>query len=246
MKSRIILILIIFLFGSFAIRCENLGIPHQTDLHLQKKGFLLGYNYSYRQAVWVAYTLTAENLQAKQVRRRDKFRADPEVKNHPVHPKDYARSGFDKGHLAPAADMAYSEQTMRDSFYMSNISPQRPGFNRGIWKNLEAWVRQTAVKERLVVVVTGPVFPGRDIQTIGKNAVTVPTHFYKIVYDLTPPQKMIAFIFPNEKSDKPLRAFAVSVDAVERLTGLDFFSKVPLPEQNEMEKSYSITAWYGL
>ena len=246
MKSRIILILIIFLLGSFAIRCENLGIPHQTDLHLQKKGFLLGYNYSYRQAVWVAYTLTAENLQAKQVRRRDKFRADPEVKNHPVHPKDYARSGFDKGHLAPAADMAYSEQTMRDSFYMSNISPQRPGFNRGIWKNLEAWVRQTAVKERLVVVVTGPVFPGRDIQTIGKNAVTVPTHFYKIVYDLTPPKKMIAFILPNEKSDKPLRAFAVSVDAVERLTGLDFFSKVPLPEQNEMEKSYSITAWYGL
>lgn len=187
---------------------------------------VLGYIERHEQAAWVIYIISNKQILAKNAERSNhSFRRDPAIPTGSASSSDYTRSGFDRGHLAPAADMAYSEQTMRDSFYMSNISPQRPGFNRGIWKDLEAWVRQTAVKERLVVVVTGPVFPGRDIQTIGKNAVTVPSHFYKIVYDLTPPQKMIAFILPNEKSDKPLRAFAVSVDAVERLTGLDFFFK---------------------
>ena len=113
-------------FGWLSAAEPNLGIPAEPDLLLQKKGFTLGYSLQYRQAVWVAYTLTAENLQTKQVRRRDQFRADPEVKNHPVHPKDYTRSGFDKGHLAPAADMTYSFGSMSDSFFMTNISPQIP------------------------------------------------------------------------------------------------------------------------
>lgn len=82
----------------------------------------------------MAYTLTAKNLQSKQVRRRDRFKSDPEVKIHPVRPKDYAKSGYDKGHLAPAADMTYSLASMRNSFLMTNISPQIPGCNRGIWK----------------------------------------------------------------------------------------------------------------
>ena len=84
------------------------------------------------------------------------------------------------------------------------------------------------------------------IETIGKNKVTVPTQFYKIIYDLTPPQKMIGFLLPNKKSDKPLRVFAVSVDEIERLTGLDFFSEVPQQKQNKMEKTCSPTAWHGL
>ena len=129
---------------------------------------------------------------------------------------------------------------------MTNISPQRPEFNRGIWKDLEAWARQTAIKEGMVVIVTGPVFPTQNAETIGKNKVTVPTHFYKIIYDLTPPQKMIGFLLPNKNSDEPLRVFTVSVDKIERLTGLDFFSEVPQQKQNEMEKTCSPTAWYGL
>lgn len=113
---------------------QEFNIPFEADLYLCKQGFSLGYSYKYKQAIWVAYTLTAKNLQSKQVRRRDRFKSDPDVKIHPVRPKDYAKNGYDKGHLAPAAYMTYPLATMRNSLLMTNISPQIPGCDRGIWK----------------------------------------------------------------------------------------------------------------
>ena len=126
------------------------------------------------------------------------------------------------------------------------MSPQKPAFNRGIWKELEALVRDFAITEGKIVVVTGPILPKEPRITIGPNKVTVPTHYYKVIYDLTPPQKMIAFILPNEGSNKALQEFAVTVDAVEKVTGLDFFSKVPKEQQKYLESSFSIKAWQGL
>ena len=223
------------------------GIPGKADAIVERTGYALGYIEQHEQAAWVIYVISKNQILTKNAERSNySFRRDPAIPTGSASTSDYTRSGFDRGHLAPAADMAYSEETMRDSFYMTNISPQRPGFNRGIWKDLEAWARQTAIKEGMVVIVTGPVFPSQNAETIGKNKVTVPTHFYKIIYDLTPPQKMIGFLLPNKKSDKPLRVFAVSVDEIERLTGLDFFSEVPQQKQNKMEKTCSPTAWHGL
>ena len=142
--------------------------------------------------------------------------------------------------------MAFSVQTMADSFFYSNMSPQKPAFNRGIWKELEALVRYFAITEGKIVVVTGPILPSEPQITIGPNKVTVPTHYYKVVYDLTPPQKMIAFILPNEGSKRSLQDFAVTVDAVEKATGLNFFSKVPKEEQERLERTISVKAWKGL
>ena len=237
MKNKVVFILIIFWFGTFAIRSEDFGIPHLTDLHLQKKGFLLGYNFLYRQAVWVAYTLTAENLQAKQVRRRDQFRADPEVKNHPVHPKDYTRGGFDKGHLAPAADMTYSFGSMSDSFFMTNISPQIPGCNRGIWKRLENQVRRWAVKEGKIYIITGPIFSEKPA-VMKTAAIPIPVAFYKVILDLTPPMKMIGFIVKRR-----VYSLAVSVNKVEQATGYDFFSQLDDELETNLEKSYNWNLW---
>ena len=223
------------------------GIPGDADTIVERQGYALGYIERHEQSAWVIYVISKEQVLAKNAERSNySFRRDPAIPTGSASSSDYTRSGFDRGHLAPAADMAYSEQTMRDSFYMSNISPQRPGFNRGIWKDLESWTRQIVIKEQNTVIVTGPVFPPGKAETIGRSAVTVPTHFYKIIYDLTPPQKMIGFILPNEQSNKPLREFAVSVDKIEKLTGLNFFSEVPLPKQNKLESNYSVKAWYGL
>ena len=115
------------------------------------------------------------NLRA--AKRGDDFRPDPAVPTGSATPQDYTRSGYDRGHLAPAADMSFSVKTMSESFYMSNMSPQAPQFNRGIWSKLEKQVRHFATKEKRIVVVTGPILPVEKTITIGANKVTVPQYF---------------------------------------------------------------------
>ncbi|MBO5900555.1 MAG: DNA/RNA non-specific endonuclease, partial [Lentisphaeria bacterium] len=167
-----------------ALERQEVNAPFETELLLHKQGFSLGYSHTYRQALWVSYTLTAEHLQAPQQKRRDKFKADPEIKRNAVRPRDYTGTGFDKGHLAPAADMTYSMQSMNSSFLMSNISPQYPGCNRGIWKRLETQVRKWALKEKKIRIITGPVFSGSPA-VAGKANIPVPVAFYKVILDLT-------------------------------------------------------------
>ncbi len=240
LKLKIILLFICICF--FASATHEFGVPFETDLLLQKEGFSMGYSYKYRQAVWVAYTLSAENLLAKQVRRRDKFKVDPAVKFRPVRPKDYIRSGYDKGHLAPAADMTYSFNSMANSFLMSNISPQIPGCNRGIWKRLETKIRNWAVKEKKIYIITGPIFSDTPT-TMGKTEIPVPVAFYKVIFDLTPPYKMLGFIVKNQTSKRRINSFAVSVDEVERLTGYDFFNELDDILENRLEKSNDFNIW---
>ena len=191
----------------------------------------------------MVYRLTKQQALTKATRRGNDFKEDPEIPTGSATLADYRRSGFDRGHLCPAADMAYSMRTMGDSFYMSNMSPQRPKFNRGVWKDLEAQVRSFAITEGDVYIVTGPILPKTKTVTIGSNKVTVPTHYYKVVYDRTPPEKMIGFILPNDGSDRPLQDFAVTVDAVEEATGLNFFSTVPQPKQEQLESTITVEDW---
>ena len=250
---KIFITLCLVLLASCRTLCQNpqydnlsFGIPGRADTIIDRPGYALGYIEYHEQPAWVIYIMTKAEATTKVAKRTNKFRSDPEIPTGSATTGDYRRSGYDRGHLAPAADMAFSGQTMADSFFMSNMSPQKPAFNRGIWKDLEALVRNFAITERRIVVVTGPILPKEKTVTIGANRVTVPTHYYKVIFDLTPPQKMIAFILPNEGSDKLLREFAVSVDAVEKATGLDFFSKLPKEKQKQLESSFSIRAWQGL
>ena len=220
-----------------------LGIPGPADTIIDRPGYALGYCEAHEQAAWVIYRLTAEELRTKVSSRSDDFRADPDIPTGSATPADYKKSGFDRGHMAPAADMAHSARTMSDSFFMSNISPQRPECNRKIWKDLENQVRKFALVEQDVYIVTGPILPKTPSLTIGPNEVTVPDAFYKIVYDQTPPRKMIAFIVPNAGSSAPLQSFVVTVDIVEAKTGLDFFPLLPQPLQEALESSIDINAW---
>lgn len=244
----------ICLFSSFVfadqpvekVRPDNLmlGIPGKADCIINREGYALGYIEHHEQPAWVIYKLTAEEATTKATKRSNKFKADPEIPTGSATPADYYRSGYDRGHLAPAADMAFSVKTMEDSFYMSNMSPQKPQFNRGIWKDLETKVRNFAIKEGEIYVVTGPILPPKEKTiTIGDNHVTVPERYYKVVYDLTPPQKMIGFILPNAGSDKDIFDYAVTVDAVEEATGLDFFSVLPKEKQEELESKVNIEEW---
>ena len=218
------------------------GIPSESDLLLNRKGFALGYSQKYKQAIWVSYILEAETLRQKQVRRKNKFRADPAVKRAPVKPGDYTKTGYDRGHLAPAADMTWSQQTEKESFYMTNMSPQIPGCNRGIWKRVEAQVRKWAIQEKKICVITGPIFSDK-YKKMGKAKIAVPVAFYKVILDLTPPRKMIAFIIPNEPSKRRIRSFTVSVDEVECITGHNFFSELLEHPDNELKKQSNFSDW---
>ena len=245
------LLLIYILFSLFGLSAAEppqydnlaLGIPGKCDTLIDRPGYALGYIEYHEQAAFVIYKLTAREALTKEAQRTNRFRRDPEIPTGSATTADYRRSGYDRGHLAPAADMAFSVQTMADSFFMSNMSPQKPAFNRGIWKRLEEQVRQIAIREKTIYVVTGPILPKKKTVTIGANKVTVPTHYYKVIFDLTPPRKMIGFILPNKGSDEPLVTFAVTVDAVEKATGLNFFSALPKAVQGRLESTISVPSW---
>ena len=212
-----------------------------------RTGYTIGYRADWRLSAWVAYRLSASNVLDKVCpRAASTFAKDPDIANGFSTPQDYANSGYDRGHLAPAADMAWSTNAMRESFYMSNMSPQAPMFNRGIWRSVEQWVRGAAVSETNVFVVTGPIVDDSDLTNlIGRsNKIVVPSAFYKIVLDETPPMKMIAFVVPNKGSSLSPTNFCTTVDEVERLTNLDFFSTITNREWEAMEGSSDPSQWH--
>ena len=222
------------------------GVPGAADSIIEREGYALGYIEKHEQPAWVQYIMTAEEVSRRAAKRGDDFRPDPDVPTGSATPQDYTRSGYDRGHLAPAADMSFSAKTMSESFYMSNMSPQAPQFNRGIWSKLEKQVRHFATKEKRIVVVTGPILPAEKTITIGANKVTVPQYYYKVIYDTTPPEKMIGFVLPNKGSSADLRTFVVTIDRVEELTGLDFFSTVPQPKQEQLESTITVENWHWI
>ena len=210
---------------------------------VRHSAILLSYNEEHEQAHWVTYKLTSAMLKGGE-KRTDKFKADPKVSTQSASPADYRLSGYDRGHLAPAGDFTYDALAMAESFYMSNMSPQTPSFNRGIWKKLEDQVRYWAKANEEIYIVTGPVIKKKEI-TLGQNQVTVPEYFYKVIVDLHPPEyKAIAFLMKNEKSTRPLLDFAITVDSLERFTGLDFFPMLPDTLEKRIENMKNHDIWF--
>ena len=214
-----------------------------TNQVVQHTHFTLSYSEKDEQAEWVAYHLTRDELQ-NAAERNDNFREDPKVLSGSASPDDYRRSGYDRGHLAPAGDMGFSEEAMSESFYMSNISPQDRAFNRGIWRALETQTRDWVADNGSLYVVTGGVLTEK-IKAIGtKNKVSVPKYFYKVLLHLEEHNlKAIAFLLPNEGSEASLSQFVISIDSLESMTGIDFFPALPDDLEENLESSVSLTGW---
>ncbi|MGL5681492.1 MAG: DNA/RNA non-specific endonuclease [Marinifilaceae bacterium] len=192
--------------------------------------FTLDYNEEHEQPEWVYYILTRANVDGD-TKRAGSFKADPKVKTGSASPADYKDSGYDRGHLCPAGDMKQNVEAMTQTFYMSNMSPQLPSVNRGVWNRVEAFVREQLVDT--LYIVTGPVFKDNKGK-IGKNGVTVPGHYYKIAY--APRNKeMIAFLVPNVNGLTNALDYITTVDSVEQLTGINFFYQLPDTLENRIE-----------
>ena len=229
---------------------KNLEVPRNVSTQKRKEqliehaGYTVSYNADWRIPNWVGYELLRSELEGG-VKRSDNFMPDPQVKKKSAENSDYRRSGFDRGHMAPAGDMTWDKQAMQESFYFSNICPQNPSLNSGAWRLLEEQIRLWAKKDSAVVVVCGPIVnPSRKMKKIGKNGVVVPSSFFKVVlvpYGDRP--KGIGFLFKNSDTSKPFREFAVSIDSVESVTGLDFFAPLPDTVELRVEASFSLDDW---
>jgi endonuclease G len=204
--------------------------------------YTLSYNEKYEQAEWVAYQLKPNQVSHNHFE-RPYFIDDPKVKTKSASYKNYKKSGYDKGHLCPAADMKFSKNAYDDTFFTSNISPQKHYFNDGVWNILEGKVRYWATKFDGIYVVTGGVLTD-DLPTIGFEKVAVPKYFYKVLLNKTGNNyKIIAFLLPNKQSDKPLYQYVITVDALEKMTGIDFYPALPDGIENQLEKSDDYKNW---
>lgn len=246
------------------ISLKNLEIPvcglHKKakDHELRKfENYQICYRESYEQAEWSAYELQLSELKKNSERSND-FRPDPEISTGSATLADYKGSGYDRGHLSPAADFSFSEKAMSETFYMSNMSPQFPDLNRGTWQELESKVRDWSRKFGRVYVISGPVLekPASEYESIGANKVSVPQYYYKVVlapvYENKEDSKTpddaksvitIGFILPNKKCDGTFWNYAVSVDEVEKRTNLDFFSLLDDDIEKKVEKSFDLSLW---
>lgn len=225
---------------------ENLEIPSGPDdsIIVSHTGYTLSYCEEYEVPYWVAYSLTKDKVSTQSASRKDNFREDPLVSTGSATLLDYKKSGYDRGHMAPAADFRWSEDAMNDTFYLSNMCPQIHAFNAGIWSDLESAVRSIAYADEEIYIVTGPVLTDGPYETIGENNVAVPKYYYKVILDYTEPViKAIGFILPAEKSSEPLSYFAVTVDRVEEVTGIDFFPALPDDIEDVVEAECDPSLW---
>lgn len=217
----------------FCLVCYGQYEPKTIAERVAHTHYSLDYNEEHEQPNWVYYTLTAEDV-ADGEERSNSFKIDPKVSTGSATLADYTKSGYDRGHLAPAGDMTRSAEAMRESFYMSNMSPQNSSFNRGIWRSCESFVRALATDS--LYVITGPIFED-IIGTIGENEVTIPGSYYKVAYSPSR-AKMWAFVIPNKKGEKELEEYLTSVDIVEELIGFDLFYQLPDSLEFELERQF--------
>lgn len=213
-----------------------------TGAIVEHSHFMLSYNEPFEQAEWVAYTLKKQHL-TNDDRKRPYFIEDPKVKTKSADWRNYKGSGYDMGHLCPAGDRRFSEQAYNETFYTSNISPQDRDFNAGVWNRLEMQVRQWAKQHNELFVVTGGVLES-GLEEIGEEDVDVPRYYYKIVArGNTKSPKILAFLLLGKESTQPLHQFAVSVDEIERRTGIDFFEGLPDDLEARLESEVETNGW---
>lgn len=216
------------------------GVPEQM---LRRAGYTASYNKTTKLPNWVAWHLTADRTTGPAKRSGVDFQADMNVPAPRAEDSDYYGSGYDRGHMCPAADNKYSEKAMEESFLFTNMCPQNGNLNRGDWNEMEQACRRWAKEYGGVYVVCGPILYKGKHKTIGKNKVVVPEAFFKVVLRTGENPKAIGFIYKNAEGNRPKGDYVNTVDEVERITGIDFFPELPDDVENKVEATADIADW---
>ena len=240
MKKLLFILLMLVSISSFSQ--EAMWYHKCSDTILNREYFIICYNKAYKVPNWVSYKMTAHMESNDTIPRTDHFKTDSLIKKFSAHPGDYTNSGYQRGHLCSAEDMAWSEASMHKTFIMTNVAPQNGDLNEKSWYYLEEKVRKWAISEGSVYVTSGTIVEKKH-KTI-KNNVAVPSYFYKIVLvekDMS--YKMIAFLFKNEGSNNTLQEHVVSVNYLESVTGIDFYPELPDGIEDALESSHEVADW---
>ncbi|TWX65532.1 DNA/RNA non-specific endonuclease [Colwellia demingiae] len=246
MKYLLLLINLVFSISASALAhipvCPHLknGTPKASDVVLCREGYALGYNNKLKSAEWVSYILEKEP--GNDVDRQDDFRVDPDIKSEfQTTPDDYDEPIYHQGHLANSESIDQTQSANDETFFMSNMTPQLPTHNTGIWKGLENRERKWANKRGRVIVLAGPVYHN-EFSYIGKK-VPVPSAYWKVIYD---PQKKeaIAYLIPHKKlKTKQLDNYLVSIDHIEEMYELDLLNMLDDKLEDAIEKITQPKQW---
>lgn len=235
---------------------KAVGLPSAP--YIEHQALFLAYDEAHEQARWVAHIITPDIIEGTVFRSND-FRPDPLVPTGTAVEEDYFLKflqpdstyeydgyGYDRGHLAPSADFRWSQTALSESYFYSNMSPQRPEFNREAWADLESFLRGYVYRfpESQLYVVTGPILTD-DLPKVERspNGVSIPEYYFKVALDLQN-RRGIGFVLPHQKVTYPLETFAMPIDEVERRTGLDFFPALPAGQQAALEGSFEASVWF--
>lgn len=227
----------------------NLELPElqssQPEKVVRHVGYMVSFNTDWLIPNWVAYELTAKEVAGVEPR-GNSFVPDPLIYQSPST-DEYKNSGYDRGHMAPAADMKWSKQAMTESFYTSNICPQNKNLNKGDWKDLEEHVRSMATKYDHIYIACGPIVSAKP-KTIGQytyiDRIAVPDAFFKVILRQKGDSwSAIGFMMPNQAGHKPLTKYAMSVDDIEIITDINFFVALPDSIEEIVESTYNLKDW---
>lgn len=216
------------------------GTPEQI---LKRTGYVASYNKTTLLPNWVAWHLTAERTEGSAKRSGVDFAEDMEVPEPRATDWDYYNSGYDRGHMCPAADNKWSKKAMEESFLFTNMCPQNGNLNRGDWNEMEMACRKWAKKYGDLYIVCGPILYKGKHKTIGKNKVVVPEAFFKVVLRTGDDPQAIGFIYKNTSGNRPKDSYVNTVDEVERITGIDFFPSLPDDVEKKVEAECDLGLW---
>ena len=214
-----------------------------SEKMLTRKAYVTSYNKQTKCPNWVAWTLTKEHTYGSIQRENERFEEDTDVAAPRATFQDFYNSRYDRGHMCPAGDNKWDEEAMTQSFLLTNICPQNHGLNKEDWNDLEIQCRTWARRYGELTIVCGPLFEDENPRQIGRNHVTVPSGFFKVVCRMRPTPAAVGFIFTNDGHRQPWRQQAVSVDDVEQRTGFNFFHMLPDDVEDAVEAVSTLNEW---
>lgn len=231
---------------SYDNKTTTFEIPSYTRSEdiVRYSGFTASYNHTTLCPNWVAYELTYNEVDGDYDNKNSNFSRDPNLNGPQASREDYSNSGWDKGHMAPKADMRWSSQAYWQSFYFTNICPQNHKFNAGDWNTLEKSVRNWARKYERIWIVCGPIFTDHKYGTIGNAKVQVPDKFFKALLIKTGSDyQSIAFVMSNNGEHHPQNSYAMSVDQLEEIIHRDLFPNLDDPIETAVERDFDLSYW---